>query len=158
MHSEFHRNTRIVAPVPLVWQEMDSLEAILAKSPHFLTYQLSGEGERALVTAELSWGPLKCGVEGTAEIRSPQPQQQTGYVVSVPSLGLRYTATIRIAPSSPTETTLDYSADLEIGNRMAERMRGLFNELIEDHIQGLTTRVKTRAEHRRQADERLFYL
>jgi hypothetical protein len=51
---------------------------------------------------------------------------------------------------------LDYTGDLELDHRLAGRMRGLFNELIEEHIHGLTTRVKTRAEQRRLADERLL--
>lgn len=156
MQSEFHRNARIVAPVQTVWAELDTLEAILVKSPHFLSYRLTDAGDSARVTANLSWGPIRHAIEGIAQTQGSQPQRQTGYVVSVPNLGLRYTATITLAPGGTTETMLDYNGDLEVDHRVAGRMRGLFNELIEDHIHGLTTRVKNRAEQRRQADERLL--
>lgn len=156
MQTEFHRNARIVAPVQLVWDEMHDLEAILTKSPQFLRYTMNADGDSARFTTNLAWGPLKYGVEGTAAIEETLPRQQTRFVVAVPNLGLRYTATIKLAPGGSTETTLDYAADLEVDHRMAGRMRGLFNELIEDHIHGFTSRVKTRAEQRRLADERLL--
>lgn len=156
MQTEFHRNVRVVAPVQLVWDEMHDLEAILAKSTQFLSYTIGADRETARFTANLAWGPLRYGVEGTAAVADPLPRQQTRFVVTVPNLGLRYTATIKLAPGGATETTLDYAGDLEVDHRMAGRMRGLFNELIEDHIHGFTSRVKTRAEQRRLADERLL--
>jgi hypothetical protein len=156
VQTEFHRSTRIVAPVPLVWEEMATLDAILAKSPQFLSYQLAPGGESAQVSANLSWGPLKYPLEGTAQVQGVEPHRQTTYVFAAPSIGLHYAGTLHIAPGGAAETALEYSGELEIEHRMAARMRGLFSEVIEDHIHGLTSRVKTRAEHRRLAEERLL--
>jgi hypothetical protein len=156
VQTDFKRNARIVAPVQFVWDEMSTLDAILTKSVQFLTYNLAADGNSARFKANLTWGPLKYPIEGTAAVDESAPRELTRYVVAVPQIGLRYSATIKITPGSATETTLDYSGDLEIDHRLAGRMRGLFNELIEEHIHGLTTRVKTRAEQRRLADERLL--
>lgn len=156
MQTDYKRNARIVAPVQLVWDEISTLDSILTKSVQFLTYNLAADGTSAKFKANLTWGPLKYPIEGTAAVDESAPRQLTRYVVTVPQIGMRFAATIRIAPGSATETTLDYTGDLEIDHRLAGRMRGLFNELVEEHIQILTTRVKTRAEQRRLADERLL--
>jgi hypothetical protein len=156
VQTDYKRNARIVAPVQLVWDELSTLDAILTKSVQFITYDLAADGSSARFKANLTWGPLKYPIEGTAAVDESTPRELTRYVVNVPQVGLRYSATIRIAPGSATETTLDYSGDLEIDHRLAGRMRGLFNELIEEHIHVLTSRVKTRAEQRRLADERLL--
>jgi hypothetical protein len=146
----------VLAPVQFVWDEMSDLHAILNKSMQFLTYDLSGDGTSARFKANLTWGPLKYPIEGTAAVGESAPRERTRYVVSVPQIGMRYTGSITITAGGANETTLDYNGDLEIDHRLAGRMRGLFNELVEEHIHGLTTRVKTRAEQRRLADERLL--
>lgn len=156
MQTDYQRNARIVAPVQLVWDEMNDLDAILTKSTQFVTYDLAADGRSARFSSNLTWGPLKYAIEGAATIEETAPRERTRYVVTVPQLGMRYGATIKIAPSSATETVLDYTGGLEIEHRLAGRMRGLFNDLIEEHIYGLTTRVKSRAEQRRLADERLL--
>jgi hypothetical protein len=45
MELEVHRHERIIAPLQLVWEEMDSLEQILAKTP-----QISGRVESSWPT------------------------------------------------------------------------------------------------------------
>lgn len=156
MQTEYKRNARVLAPVQLVWDEMSDLHAILSKSAQFLTYDLAADGRSARFKANLTWGPLKYPIDGSASVEDSTPREHSHYVVKIPSIGLRYAATIKLTPGSATETALDYSGDLEIDHRLAGRMRGLFNELLEEHIHGLTTRVKTRAEQRRLADERLL--
>jgi len=156
MHTDYRRNVRVIAPVQLVWDEMSDLHAILSKSMQFLTYDLAADGGSARFKANLTWGPLKYAIEGTATVEESAPRELTRYVVRIPQLEMRYTGTLKLTPGGAAETTLDYISDLDIDHRLAGRMRGLFNELIEEHIHGLTTRVKTRAEQRRLADERLL--
>ncbi|HVE24651.1 MAG TPA: SRPBCC family protein [Sporichthya sp.] len=156
MHTDYRRNVRVLAPVQLVWDEVSDLHAILSKSMQFLTYDLAADGGSARFRANLTWGPLKYAIEGTATVDEARPRELTRYVVRVPQLEMRYSGTIKLTPGSATETMLDYSGDLDIDHRLAGRMRGLFNELIEEHMHGLTARVKTRAEQRRLADERLL--
>ena len=156
MHSDYKRNVRIAAPVHIVWDEMSDLDAVLAKSVQFVSYDLAADGRTARFKTNLSWGPLRYAVEGQASLETSTPLELTHYVVVVPQLEMKYSATMRITPNGATETTLDYTGDLEIDHRMAGRMRGLFNELLDEHVHGVTTRVKARAEKRRLADERLL--
>lgn len=156
MHSDYRKNVRVIAPVQLVWDEMSDLHATLSKSMQFVTYDVAASGDSARFTTNLTWGPLKYAVDGTVTVTEATPREMTQYVIRSPQLGLRFSGTLKIAPTSGTETAMDYNGDVEIDHRLAGRMRGLFNELIEEHIHGLTTRVKTRAEQRRLADERLL--
>jgi carbon monoxide dehydrogenase subunit G len=152
---DFERGTRIVAPVEVVWAEMDSLEDLLSKSPQLMSFSLL-TGDRAAVRTRLTWGPLKYEVAGTMTVRQAVANQQLDYSVVVPDLGLDYSATLRLAPTGAGETSLQYAAHLEMNHRLASKLRGLFLEVVEEHIHGLVGRVKTRAEQRRLADERLL--
>jgi carbon monoxide dehydrogenase subunit G len=151
----FERDARVAAPVELVWAEMNSLENVLTKSPQLLTYSVQAEN-RASVRTKLTWGPLKYEVDGTMAVQQTVPNQLLEYTVAIPELGLNYAAAMRTTPAGGSETTLHYVAYLELNHRLAAKLRGLFSELIEEHIHGLVGRVKTRAEQRRLADERLL--
>ncbi|MBA3743501.1 hypothetical protein [Sporichthya sp.] len=156
MELSFERNARVLAPVAMVWAEMDSLQAFLAKSPQLRNAVSHSDGTRATFTAKLAWGPLKYEVDGTAAAEEAVPNQLFVYSISAASLGARYVGHSTLAQASPMETTLDYVGHLDLNHRMATRMRGLFHEVIEEHIHGFIGRVKARAEQRRLADERLL--
>jgi carbon monoxide dehydrogenase subunit G len=151
----FERSVRVLAPVELVWAEMNSVESILSKSPQVVDYSILGERD-ARIRSKLTWGPLKYQVEGTMTVRQLTQNQLLEYAILLPELGLTYLAGMRIAPGGAHDTTLDYVAHLDLNHRLAAKLRGLFAELIEEHIHGLVGRVKTRAEQRRLADERLL--
>jgi len=63
MELEVERHERIMAPVQLVWEEIDSLEQILAKSPQISHYDVVPGGQRARGSTKLAWGPLKWTVD-----------------------------------------------------------------------------------------------
>jgi carbon monoxide dehydrogenase subunit G len=156
MELEVERHERIMAPVQLVWEEMDSLEQILAKSPQVSQYDVVPGGKRARASTKLAWGPLKWAVDLEAEITEMVPLQRLGYSIDGPSLEVRYEATIELVPIGEGETKLDYVGHLDVRHRMAGRMRGLFNEIAEDQAHSLVHRVKVKAEQRRLAQERLL--
>ena len=92
MHTDYRRNVRVLAPVQLVWDEVSDLHAILSKSMQFLTYDLAADGGSARFRANLTWGPLKYAIEGTATVDEARPRELTRYVVRVPQLEMRYSA------------------------------------------------------------------
>ena len=155
MEIAFERSARVLAPKELVWAEMNSLESVINKSPQLIDYTITGERD-ARIRTKLTWGPLKYQVEGTMTVRQAVPNELLEYVIALPELGWLYPATMRITPAGVHESSLDYVARLELNHRLATKLRGLFSELIEEHIHGLVGRVKTRAEQRRLADERLL--
>ncbi len=156
MELEVQRHERIMAPVQLVWEEMDSLEQILAKTPQISEYDVVPGGQKARGTTKLAWGPVKWTVEVEVEITELQPRQRLGYAIEGPSLEVHYEAAIDLVAIGESETKLDYRGRLDVRHRMAGRMRGLFNEIAEDQAHSLVQRVKVKAEQRRLAQERLL--
>ena len=156
MELEVQRHERIMAPLQLVWEEMDSLEQVLAKTPQISDYDVVPGGQRARGKTKLAWGPVKWTVEVEVEIVEFVPRQRIGLVIDGPSLEVRYECAVDLDPVGEAETRLDYLGHLDVRHRMASRMRGLFNEVAEDHAHSLVHRVKVKAEQRRLAQERLL--
>ena|SRR2546423_9084525 len=156
MELEVQRHERIMAPLQLVWEEMDSLEQILAKTPQISEYDLVPGGQKAQGKARLAWGPVKWTLDLEVEITEFAPRQRIGFSVDAPSLEVRYQVTVEVAPVGDNETKLELRGHLDVRHRMAGRMRGLFNEIAEDQAHSLVHRVKVKAEQRRLAQERLL--
>lgn len=156
MELEVERHERIMAPLQLVWEEMDSLEQILAKTPQISEHDVIPGGQKARGKARLAWGPVKWTVDVEVEITKFQPRQHIGFAVYAPSLEVRDEVTIDLIAIGEAETKVDYRGHLDVRHRMAGRMRGLFNEIAEDHAHSVVHRVKVKAEQRRLAQERLL--
>jgi carbon monoxide dehydrogenase subunit G len=156
MEIDIERHERILAPVELVWDEIDTLEKLLAKSPQAFNYDLVPGGQRATAKANLAWGPIKWTLDIEASIEDFRPLQRLVYVIVAPTLELRLEATIDLVVVGDAETRLDYRAKLDLRHRLASRMRGMFNEITEEHTHGLVSRVKVKAEQRRLAQDRLL--
>lgn len=156
MELEVQRHERIMAPLQLVWEETDSLEQILAKSPQVPEYEVVPGGQKARGRTKLAWGPVKWAVDIEVEITEFQPRQRIGFSIDAPTMEIHYEATIDLIPVGEGETKLDFRGHLDVRHRMAGRMRGLFTEIAEDQAHSLVHRVKVKAEQRRLAQERLL--
>lgn len=156
MELEVQRHERINAPLQLVWEEMDSLDQILAKSPQISQYDVVPGGQKARGRSKLAWGPVKWVVEVEVEIVEFQPRQHLAFTIDGPSLEVSYAVAVDLTSVGEGETKLDYRGHLDVRHRMASRMRGLFNEIVEDQAHSLVHRVKVKAEQRRLAQERLL--
>jgi carbon monoxide dehydrogenase subunit G len=156
MELEVHRHERIMAPLQLVWEEIDSLEQFLAKTPQVSEHDVVPGGQKARGKTRLAWGPLKWTLDLEVEITDFQPRQRIGFSVDGPAMEVHYEVTVELAPVGDSETRLEYDGHLDVRHRMAGRMRGLFNEIAEDHAHGIVHRVKVKAEQRRLAQERLL--
>lgn len=156
MELEVQRHERIMAPVQLVWEEMDSLDQILAKSPQISEYDVTPGGQKARGSTKLAWGPVKWAVEVEVSLTGLVPRQRVAFVMEVASMETRGEVTIMIASIGESETKLDYRCIIEVRHRLASRMRGLFNEILEDQAHSILHRVKVKSEQRRLAQERLL--
>jgi len=156
MELEIQRHERINAPLQLVWEEMDSLDQILAKTPQISEYDVVPGGQKARGRTKLAWGPVKWSVDVEVTLTDLVPRQHVTFLIEAPSLETRGEVTIAVASIGETETKLDYRCGLEVRHRMASRMRGLFNEILEDQAHSILHRVKVKAEQRRLAQERLL--
>jgi carbon monoxide dehydrogenase subunit G len=156
MELEVHRHERILAPLQLVWEETDSLHQILAKSPQISEYDIVPGGQKARGKTRLAWGPVKWTLDIDVEITEFEPRQRIGFSIEAPAMEVRYQAAVDLAAVGDNETKLEYRGHLDVQHRMANRMRGLFNEIAEDQAHSLINRIKVKAEQRRLAQERLL--
>ena len=156
MELEVQRHERITAPLQLVWEEMDSLEQILAKTPQISEYDIVPGGQKARGRARLAWGPVRWNLDLEIEITEFEPHHRIGIAIDGPALEVHYEATVEIARAGENETKLDMHGQLDVRHRMASRMRGLFNEILEDQAHSMMQRIKVKAEQRRLAQERLL--
>ncbi|MEW6474268.1 MAG: SRPBCC family protein [Actinomycetota bacterium] len=156
MEVEVQRHERIMASLQLVWEEMGSLEQILAKSPQVSEYDVAPGGQKARGKAKLAWGPVKWTVELEIAIVDIQPRQHLTFTIDGPALGVHSEATIELASIAENETKLGYQGHIDVRHGMAGRMRGLFHEIAEDQAESLVHRVKVKAEQRRLAQEKLL--
>lgn len=155
MELVFERHEHITAPAALVWDEVGSLEQLLAKSHQAQAYEVTAGGERATFQVHLAWGPVKWAVDGTLTLADCEPEQRLVYRMAAPSLDLTYEGRIELTAVG-AETKLAYHGQMECRHRMAGRLRSMFNDLIEEHMYGILNRAKVRAEQRRLAQERLL--
>jgi hypothetical protein len=156
MELEVHRHERIMAPLQLVWEEMDSLEQILAKSPQISEHDVVPGGQKARGKSKLAWGPVKWMLDLDVAIVEFQPRQRIGFTIDAPALEVHYRVSVELESIGDNETKVDFHGLLDVRHRMASRMRGLFNEIAEDQAHSLVHRVKVKAEQRRLAQERLL--
>ena len=156
MELEVERHERINAPLQLVWEEMDSLDQILSKSPQIAEYDVVPGGQKARGRTRLAWGPVKWTVEIEIEIVEFQPRQRLAFSIEAPSLEVSCAVVIDVASIGEGETKLDYRGHLDVRHRMASRMRGVFNEIAGDQAHSVVHRVKVKSEQRRLAQERLL--
>jgi len=71
MELEIQRHERINAPLQLVWEEMDSLDQILAKTPQISEYDVVPGGQKARGRTRLTWGPVKWSVDVEVTLTGP---------------------------------------------------------------------------------------
>jgi carbon monoxide dehydrogenase subunit G len=156
MELEIERHERVNAPLALVWEEIDSLDRILAKTPQINDYEIVPGGRTARGRAKLAWGPVKWAVDLEVTVTGIVPLREVSFTIDAPSLEIRATMDLAVGSMGEMETRLDYRGFIEVHHRMASRMRGLFNEVLEDQAHSLLHRAKVKAEQRRLAQERLL--
>jgi carbon monoxide dehydrogenase subunit G len=155
MDVEVHHRERVIAPVQIVWEEIDSLEQILAKLPQISEYDLVPGGRRAFGRSKVAWGPIKWAIEVHVAVVVVQPWR-LAFTIDAPALEVHSEAAIELTPMGEAETMFDYRGYLDAQHRLASRMRGLYSELAKDQADSLVHRVKVKAEQRRLAQERLL--
>lgn len=156
MEIDVERHERILAPIQLVWEEIDSLERILPKTPQVTSYDIVPGGRRATGATKVAWGPIQWTIAVEVTVEALRPRELMRFRVVAPAYDIVVDAAIELKVVGEAETRLDYRGHVEVRHRMAHRMRGMFNEMVEEHMHGLVSRVKVKAEQRRLAQERLL--
>jgi carbon monoxide dehydrogenase subunit G len=151
---QIKRCERMMAPLQLVWEEVGSLDELLAKT--LRKYQVELGARRATGETTVAWGPIRRTFAVEAVLLGLVAERQVRYALEVPSIATRLEANIDLIPFGEAETKLDYHAALEVQHPVASHKRRLLSEMAEEHALGIVTRIKAKSEHRRLAEERLL--
>jgi carbon monoxide dehydrogenase subunit G len=153
---DFERHERIGAPIERVWEEVGSLDEILAKSPHVSAHHMLPDGHAAELQVQLKWGPVKRTIKPVAKLVDVRPCEGLLLVIDAPTMDLHFKGTMSLDPGGEAETVLTYCTHLESAHGLSERMRPALSEMLESHVHDLVDGVKARAERHHQAAEQLL--
>ena len=151
----FQREARVKAPVQLVWDEVGSLDAVIARTPQALTHLRAANGKSAAISGNLHWGPFKHTLAAEVSVVELVPTRQIDYRIVAPSLESHYDGRITLHAVGAAETELRYHGELDLRSPAAKRFRGMLSDLVEEHVHGMTEQAKARAERRQLAEEKL---
>ena len=156
MRIDFERQERIDAPVEQVWDELDSLEDILTKTPQIARHAVRADGSTADLQVVIRWGPVRRTVDAIARQADVRPFEGLALRVDAPSIDVHADGSLTIRAGGEAETALTYSMQLESGHWFSRRMRSTLTDMLEGHVHSLIDSVKARAEAHHQAEKRLM--
>jgi len=146
MELQIERSERLMAPLPFVWDEMNSLDELLNKTAHLANYEVLLSGDRAHASTILAWGPIKKRLRLDVKLLGIVAERQVRYAIEAATLGSRLEASIDLIPFGPNETKLNYRAGVEVRSRHGRHRRHLLDEIAEDHVDTLIGHVKAKSE------------
>lgn len=156
MEFDLERQECISAPLHLVWDEIDSLERVLAKTPHVTVCEVAPSKQQARGRATVAWGPVKRTVNLDVALLGLVAEQQIRYVIEARSLETSLEAAIDLALAGMNETRVHYHASVVVRHPTARRTWRLLREIAEEQADSILHRIKVKSEQRRLAHERLL--
>jgi hypothetical protein len=114
MELQFERRERIMAPLPLVSEELDSLDRLLGKTAYLAGYHVLPGGDRASAKITLNWGPLKQIVDLDVTLLGALDHRQIRYAIEAPRLNSRLEGAIDLIPLGRSETMLDHRGAVDV--------------------------------------------
>jgi carbon monoxide dehydrogenase subunit G len=150
-HLYIERSERMLAPIPFVWEEVSSLDRVLAQSVHVTNYEATVNGDRARGSTMHSRGPVKKTLILEATLLGVVEERQIRYAIEGCSVGTRFEANIDLIPLGATETKLNCQGALEVGHRLASHLSHVLDDMTEEYVTVLIDRVKAHSEQRRPA-------
>ena len=137
---------RVSAPVEWVWEELATLDVILAATPSALVTEVALGGRMASLTLRRGWGPLSRVTQGHATLQPVHLRHHLLVGLHLPDLGLDYHGRIDLLPAGADQTRLRYQAHLRCPHRGARRSPMVLRSLVEDHVRAVIGTAQRRAE------------
>ena len=155
LEAEHSRSVRVRAPLPLVWDELGSLDRVMKQVPEVGYFQLEPDGRTAAISAKLAWGPLDWKF-GQVSLAESEPPHHLTWTARAPRLQLTFEGTFDLAPAAiPEETLLTYRGVLHCRHKLIGRLNGALGAFVEGHVNGVTDRLAALAAQHAEAEARL---
>lgn len=148
---------RIAAPIETVWDEIRTVDRLLAYAPEIGSFTAEPDGQRARFMSNMAWGPIDWKAEGTAIILEVTPMERLRWCLEMATLQMRLDLTFHLATGANRETVLRYGGRMFCDHKLVRRLRGMLTDAIEEHVHSTAGRVATLAAQHSLAEQRLRF-
>lgn len=157
MEVEYETTVRLAAPVEAVWGKISALDLILRHFPQVAVCKMDLDGRRAQVAGRVDLGPLHLNMEGTAALVEVTAPHRLVWKGSIPGYQLEFRGDFEVVPGANDQTHLTYHGRLDCHHPVIGRLREALTNTLEDHVNGLASRVTTLAVQHTLAEQRLRF-
>jgi hypothetical protein len=153
-----HETTvRVRAPITGVWEELCSIDRLLARIPEIAYFKVEPDGQRARISTRLAWGPVRWKV-GTAGLLEATPPHRLHWGCRAPSLEVDFEGTFELTRAgTEDETDLFYRGYLRCNHTLIRRLRGALTSVLESHVNRFPPRIATLAAQHAEAEQHLHH-
>jgi carbon monoxide dehydrogenase subunit G len=145
---------RVRAPNQAVWQEIETIDLILAKIEEVRQSVIDDRHQSARIRAHMAWGPFARTVDGTARILEMHKPQGLTFTLQVQIPNIVETGRLELSEVASEETNLRFETDVRFG-RLSKTVRNVVDDALEAHNRGFVETVATMAERHWLAHQRL---
>jgi uncharacterized membrane protein len=157
LEADHETTVRVMAPIEGVWEEIRTIDRLLAFMHRVERFEAQPDGRTARVWSRLAWGPLDWELEGSVALTEAVTPRRLAWSGVIPRLGLTVEGVLELAPGAHDETVLCYRAALRCDHHLVARLEGVLTAGLEDHVETFTARVATLAAQHAQAKQRLRF-
>ena len=144
--ADYEITLRVDAPVSAVWEEISTLDQLLARAPEVLSVEPHPrEPDRAIWQGRMVWGRLRWNVDGDARILERKAGKHLLFSSEIPTLDARYQGIFVLAPGAKDVTVLGYRGSFVCRHRLHRFMKPALTFVLKDHVETVATRVAHRA-------------
>jgi hypothetical protein len=142
LRGRYERTVRIDAPVAAVWNEIATLDQLLARAPEVVAVVPHADPRRATFRARLVWGRfLAWNVDAEAKILEAVPRTHLLYTSDFPKLRAHYQGIFALAPGASDVTIFGYRGSFVCRHHFARLMTWALSLVMKDHVDTVTSSV-----------------
>jgi carbon monoxide dehydrogenase subunit G len=145
LRAEYEVTIRVDAPVSAVWEEIETLDRLLARAPEVVSVDPHAEPDRALWHGRMVWGRLQWTVEGDARVLERKRNRHLLFSSEIPTLDAHFQGIFVLAPGASDVTVLGYRGSFVCRHRLHRLMKQPLTFVLKDHVETVATRVGRRA-------------
>ncbi len=145
---------RVRAPLSVVWQEIETIDRILAHTEMVVQSVVDDRRVSAEIRARLRWGPFGWTLNGTATVTEAVAPERLVFTVDIPTMGMRQTGTFELTELSAEETTLRHTSEFVLG-RLGRSVKSVVDDEIETYVRVIVDGIAGRAARAWLAEQRL---
>ncbi|MCU0313874.1 MAG: hypothetical protein MUC84_07430 [Solirubrobacteraceae bacterium] len=146
LKADYEITLRIDAPLVAVWEELGTLDRLLARAPEVVSVEPHPDDpDRALWHGRMVWGRLRWQVDGEAHVLECKAPEHLLFSSAIPTLDAHYQGIFVLAPGASDVTVLGYRGSFVCRHRLHRVLRQPLTFVLKDHVETVASRIGRRA-------------